>query len=304
MKLRKAKGKALGGAPKAGKWTKEAAPKGFGGRYRGSLIVLMVLGALVVVGMGVFGWLAQQRLQAGLLGQYRQSLRRPDWVRVRELPPHVVNAFLAVVDTASHQRVPEYARHERPILTRDLVTQVHRLGGGVGDQAWRAAMVPLVEAQLSRRAKLEFYLNRVYLGSTGDWPIYGVMHGAEEYFGKDVRRLTHGEAATLAGILLPPRLRDPEARPGAVGARRNEVLRRMRFAGQLGEAQLRAALLEPLAFQPGIDYAPMTRPLDWEQEPEPIRLPPELRPTLPDSLAARSGTGAGGADGAATAPGP
>ncbi|HYJ79041.1 MAG TPA: transglycosylase domain-containing protein [Longimicrobiaceae bacterium] len=285
MRLGKPKVKALGGAPRAGKWTREPEPKKLGGRHRGSFTVLLVLGGAVLAGMAVFAFLAQQRLSSGLLAQYRQQQRRPDWVRLRELPPYVVDAFLTVVDTAGFQRVPEYVEHETPLLTRDLVSQVHRLDAGVGDQAWRTAMVPLLEAQLPRRAALEFYLNRIALGSTGDWPVYGVAHAAEDYFGKDPRRLTAGEAATLAGILLPPRLTDPEARPGAVGARRNEVLRRLLHAGRLDEAAFRAATAEPLAFQPGIDHAPMTRPADWEREPEPIRLPPELRPGA-DSAAA------------------
>ncbi|HEX8697140.1 MAG TPA: transglycosylase domain-containing protein [Longimicrobium sp.] len=289
MRLGKAKAKKLGGAPRAGKWTREPEPGGFGGKHRGSLIVLLAIGGLLVVGMGVFAFFAQQRLQDGFLGQYRRSLRRPDWVRLNQLPPHVVQAFLAVVDTSGFQRTPSYGKEVRPLLTRDLVAQVHRLGSGVGDQAWRAAMVPLVEAQLSRRAALEFFLNRIYLGqTTGDWRIYGVRHAAEDYFGKDPRQLTLGEAATLAGILLPPRITDPEALPGAVGARRNEVLRRMLMMRMIDEAAFRAAMAEPLAFQPGIDYAPMTRPLDWEKEPEPIRLPPELRPRA-DSAAAAAG---------------
>lgn len=283
MKLGKPKGKHLGGAPRAGKWTTPSEPKRLGGKHRGSFILLAVLGGLLLVGMAVFAVMAQRRLDQGLLGQYRQSLRRPDWVRLNELPPHVVEAFVAVVDTSGFQRTSEFDDHARPLLTRDLVAQVHRLDGGVADQAWRTAMVPLVEARLSRRAALEFYLNRISLGQTGDWPVYGVRHAAEDYFGKDPRRLTLSEAATLAGILLPPRLANPDAAPAAVGARRNEVLRRMLQAGRIDQAAFRAAMAEPLAFQPGVDYAPMTRPVGWETEPEPIVLPPELRPTLADT---------------------
>lgn len=282
------KGKTLGGAPRAGKWTRDPSDGRTLSRHRGSWILLGVFGVLILAGIGTFGAMAWQRLSGGLVSQYRASVKRPDWVRVDELPPHVVAAFLAVVDTASFQRVPTYGGGTEPMLARDLVSQIHRLDPGVADQAWRSAMVPLAERRLSRRALFEFYLNRISMGRTGDWPVYGVMHGAEEYFGKDPRRLTPAEAATLAGILLPPRLNEPEAHPGAVGPRRNEVLRRMRAAGVLDDAGLRAALAEPLAFQPGVDYAPMTRPADWGTEPEVIRLPPELRPTA-DTTAAEAG---------------
>src|SRR6185295_2503527 len=152
---------------------------------------------------------------------------------------------------------------------------------GPADQAWRAFMVPLTEARLSRRAMVEFYLNRAYLGQAGDWRVYGVQHASEEYFGKDARRLTLSEAATLAGLMLPPRMLNPQNSPGAAGARRNEVLERLLAAGKIDQAAYEAALREPLAFQPGIDYAPMTRPADWGQEPEVIKLPAGVIP-LPD----------------------
>lgn len=286
MRLGKNKPKALGGAPRTGKWTRDTPERRrMGGEYRGSMIVLLVLGALIVVGMGVFAFFAHDRLDRGVVGQYRQSQRRPDWVRLNQLPPYLVDAVLAVVDTSSFQRLSPYGRQDRPRLTVDLVSQVQRLRRGPADQAWRAFMVPLAEAQLSRGAMVEFYLNRTYLGQAGDWRVYGVQHAAEEYFGKDARRLSLSEAATLAGMLLPPRMLNPSNSPGAVGARRNEVLVRLLESGKIDRAAFDQAVAEPLAFQPGIDYAPMSRPADWGKEPEVIKLPPGSIP-LPDSTRA------------------
>jgi hypothetical protein len=286
VRLGKSKPKALGGAPRTGKWTRDTPERRqLGGEYRGSLLLLLIAGALIVVGMGVFAFFAHGRLERGVLGQYRQSLRRPDWVRMDRLPPYVTQAFLEVVDTSSFQRLSPYGRQDRPRLTVDLVSQVQRLRRRPADQAWRAFMVPLAEAQLSRRAMVEFYLNRTYLGRAGDWRIYGVQHAAEEYFGKEARRLSLSEAATLAGMLLPPRMLNPQASPGAVGARRNEVLQRLLAAGAIDRGAYDQALREPLAFQPGIDYAPMSRPAEWGKEPEVIRLPPGLIPA-PDSAVA------------------
>lgn len=294
MKLRKSKPKALGGAPKTGRWTRDTPERRrLGGEHRASLILLLVIGAFVVVGMGIFAFMASQRLDRGVMGQYRQALRRPDWVRLNQLPPYVTNAFLAVVDTSSFQRLSPYGRQDRPRLSVDLVSQVHRLRRGPADQAWRAFMVPLTEARLSRRAMLEYYLNRIYLGRAGDWRIYGVQHAAEEFFGKNARELTPGEAATLAGMLMPPRVNNPEASPGAVGARRNEVLRRMLEAGTIDRATYDQAVREALGFQPGIDYAPMTRPADWGQEPEVIRLPPGSIPASDSASAAGGGQSPG-----------
>jgi membrane peptidoglycan carboxypeptidase len=296
VKLGKKKPKALGGAPKTGKWTRDTPERRrLGGEHRASLVLLLALGAMIVIAMGVFAFLASQRLDRGVLGQYRQSLRRPDWVRLNQLPPHVTGAFMAVVDTSSFQRLSPYGRQDRPRLTVDLVSQVQRLRRGVDDQAWRAFMVPLTEARLSRRAMVEYYLNRIYLGRAGDWRVYGVQHAGQEFFGKEARALTPGEAATLAGMLMPPRLVNPQSSPGAVGARRNEVLRRMLAAGSISQAAFDQATGEALAFQPGIDYAPMTRPAGWgDAEPEVIRLPPGSIPASDSAAARAAGQGAPG----------
>ncbi len=71
-----------------------------------------------------------------------------------------------------------------------------------------------------------------------------------------------------------------------MGTRRNEVLLLLLRKQKIDEAAYRAARAEPLAFQPGEDYAPMTRPAEWRQtEPAVIRLPEALRPRA-DSAAA------------------
>ena len=293
MAGRQPKGKMLEGAPRKPRAANRASDTGKGSsRSRNAALVLL---ALIVVGsvggIGTFAYMMWGRLDRGLLAQREEAQRRADWVKLSELPRIVPDAFTVVVDTASFQRTPPEERDRNPMLSRDLVRQVHRLSeGGVGGDARELVMAPLLENALSKRGLLELYLNRISMGRTGDWQVYGVHHAAREYFGKDVRRLTLGEAATLAGILLPPALQSPETSPGPVGARRNEVLRRMLHAGTITPAAYRQAAREPLAFQPGADYAPMARPADWRREPDVIRLPPELRPSLqrPDSAAAPS----------------
>lgn len=251
-------------------------------QYQRSLVALLVLGVLVLAGVGGFSALMAAELSNGLLKQRAEARRRPDWVPLRALPAYVPAAFAAVVDTSSFRTLPTHGRLDRPVLTRDLVRQVHQLRGLAGG-ARELAMAPILELQTTPRGLLELYLNRVYLGRTENWPVYGIHHASQEFFGKDARRLTLGEAATLAGVLLPPRLADPAGNPGAVGTRRNEVLRLMLQARDITAEQYRAAASEPLGFQPGLDYAPMTRPPGWDQDPEVIRLPPELSP-LRDSL--------------------
>ncbi|HEU0298354.1 MAG TPA: transglycosylase domain-containing protein, partial [Longimicrobium sp.] len=277
MKLKPGKGKFLGGAPRTGKWTRQPEERRIGGRHQGSLIALVVLGVLVLGGIGGYLALMNAQLERGLLRQQREMRRRPDYVPLAQLPPYARDAFALVVDTTSAARRSLRRGMPLPSASRDLVRQVHLLDDGLGGQARELAMAPLLEVHTSSAELLELYVNRVAMGRTESWAVYGIQQAAQEFFGKDARRLTLSEAATLAGILLPPRLADPEAAPGAAGTRRNEVLRLLLAAEKIDEAAYRAAVAEPLAFQPGVDYAPMSRPLDWQTPPAVIRLPEALR---------------------------
>lgn len=246
------------------------------------LQLLIVVAMFVLGGVAGFGWAQDRQLRGGLLRQAAAAQRRPDWVPLRALPVHLPRAFLAVVDPTYLGRGVLSTDAAQPTLSRELVRQVHQLGPGARGRARELVMAPLLERHLSRAQLLELFLNRVDLGRSGRWPVSGVHHAAEEYFGKPAAQLTASEAATLAALLLPPRIEEPAASPGAVGIRRNEVLAAMRAAGWLSEEAYRAARAEPLRFQPGIVEPPMSRPADWQAPPPLLRLPPELQPS-PDT---------------------
>lgn len=279
--MKPAKGKMLGGAPRAGRWMRQPEDRRVGGRHRTSLIALAVIGALILGGIGTFVALMYFHVQNGVLEQRREARERPDWVPIDRLPSYVPGSFALVVDTTSFQLAATHGRMDRPRLSRDLVRQVYGLEDGLTAEAREMAMAPILEVTTSPSGLLELYLNRVYLGRIGDVAVHGLLYAAREYFGKEPDALTVSEAATLAAIVLPPQLERPQRDPGAVGPRRNEVLRMMLRAEMIDEAAYRQALAEPLAFQPGVVHEPMTRPRGWEDEPEVIRLPPELRPEAP-----------------------
>jgi membrane peptidoglycan carboxypeptidase len=144
-------------------------------------------------------------------------------------------------------------------------------------------MGPVLEKRMSSQELIELYMNRVYLGRAQGAPVYGIFHAAREHFGLLPNELTLGQAATLAGLLLPPAIEDPKTRLGAVGPRRNEVLQVMLVGGLIDEASYRAAIEEPLGFQLGLDQMPFSRPASWGQRTNVIRLPPNLRPIPEDS---------------------
>jgi penicillin-binding protein 1A len=240
-----------------------------------------VIGALIVGGVAGFGWGMDRQLRGGLLLQKTEAMQRPDWVNLETLPRYVPSAFLSVVDPAFVEAGTFRGRGSRRTIPRELVRQIHLLGDGISGEARELVMAPVLTRHSSKQAMLELYLNRVYLGMAREYPVYGIHHAATEYLGKDPQQLTVGEAAMLAGILLEPRIERPQERPGAVGIRRNEVLRALVRAGTITEGEYAEATAERLAFQPGLAELPMSRRIPSAGDTNVIRLPQQYRPQPP-----------------------
>jgi penicillin-binding protein 1A len=79
-----------------------------------------------------------------------------------------------------------------------------------------------------------------------------VRSAARGYFGRALGELTDAQAATIAGLAQAPGRAGPYKDLAAAKARRDEVLDRMHRAGFLDDAELRAALAEPLALTPPV----------------------------------------------------
>lgn len=286
MKFGQKRGKRLGGEPprRRVRWSRNrglppSTPEG-------SVLVVLGIGLFIVGGVAGFGWALDQEIRGGILRQRAEAEQRPDWVTLAELPRYVPEAVLAVIEprllTESRLRAPT----EGPSVARELVRQVHMLSNSLSGESRERLMGPVLEKRLSRMEIVELYLNRVYLGQAHGYPVYGVYHAAREYFEKLPGDLTLGEAATLAALLLEPRIDDPAQTVGAVGARRSEVLRVMLIGELITNEEYAAATAEPLGFQPGLEQMPMTRPVDWGESTGTIRLPPDRRPAPVDSTAA------------------
>lgn len=115
---------------------------------------------------------------------------------------------------------------------------------------WRkikeAALASKIERQLSKEQILEQYLNFVYLGSSA----YGVADAAWVYFSKTPDQLTLPEVALIAGLPPAPSVYSPLINPDLALKRRAIVLRRMREADYINDAQLDKAMATPLALKP------------------------------------------------------
>ena len=105
----------------------------------------------------------------------------------------------------------------------------------------------IVEHHYSKLEILENYLNEIYLGQRGAKSIFGMWEAARFYFGKELRDLTLGEMAVLAGMVKAPNLYAPNRHPEQARQRRNYVLLRMLELGDITEEEYRSAMQEPLS---------------------------------------------------------
>lgn len=285
--MRSKPGKMLGGKPprRGGKLSRPQMRRQER-RSASPFLPVLALGIFIVSAVAGFGWALDREIRGGILAQRAEAQTRPDWVRVAELPDFVTAAIVSVVDPDFYRAGALRTGEAGTTLSRELVRQVHLLPESLGGEARELMMGPVLENRTSKESLLELYVNRIHLGTQHGEPVFGIYHASREYLNKDPQELTLSEAATLAGLLLPPRIQEPARKAGSVGIRRNEVLRVLLQTGQITAEQYREAVAEQLPFQPGLDRMPMTRPLDWTEPEEVIRLPEEFRPR-PDTVTAQ-----------------
>jgi 1A family penicillin-binding protein len=106
-----------------------------------------------------------------------------------------------------------------------------------GRKVKEAGIALLLEAQLTKKQILEFYLNRVYL-SAG---VYGVETMSEHLFRKPASAITLPEAAFIAGLIRAPSALSPWSNYDGALDRSHVVLSQMRGQGLITPAQEEAA---------------------------------------------------------------
>lgn len=109
-----------------------------------------------------------------------------------------------------------------------------------------ALLARRLENALSKEEILYLYLNNVYLGHHS----YGVQSAAENYFRKDVKDLTLGEMALIAGLPQAPSAYSPFMNPEAAKNRRKYVVRQMLEKGMISKAEHDQAAAEEVKVFP------------------------------------------------------
>jgi penicillin-binding protein 1A len=191
-----------------------------------------------------------------LLGEFAKEWR--EIVPFDEIPPRLVNAFLAVEDHDFFNHGGLYfkgiARAVWANLTAGdfaqggstITQQVAKqfLGGekSLSRKGKEAVMARRLESRYSKKAILSVYLNHIYLGD-GAW---GVAAAARRYFQKDLDQLTLAESAMIAGLAKAPTAYSPIHKQSLAIERRNVVLDKMATYKLATAAEVAAAKAEPI----------------------------------------------------------
>jgi penicillin-binding protein 1B len=202
-------------------------------------------------------------LEAPLLAALAPGERRR-YVPLANIPRHVIDAVLIMED----RRFYEHPGIDPIGMIRALWTNMsedkpYLVGGSTLTQQivkntfltpaqtlrrklQEQFMAIVLESRFTKDQILELYLNDVVLGQRGPFEIHGVSEASRVFFGKDVRNITLGEAATIAGIIQTPSRLSPFRNPDRARERRNVVLKEMADNGLVPPAEADQARREPL----------------------------------------------------------
>ena len=190
-------------------------------------------------------------------------------VRFDDLPPVLVHAVLAAEDKRFFEHgaldmlrvfgaaFHDISRGQKAQGASTIDMQVARTFFFSTKREWRRKLKEIVMAaeineRFSKQQIFELYANDIYLGNRGSFSIRGFGEAANAYFGKDVRELTTGEAAFLAGIIRAPnRYSSAERHVDRADDARDRVLGEMVADGFLTPEQEASAKKAKLKFTNG-----------------------------------------------------
>ncbi|MFN3900763.1 MAG: penicillin-binding protein 1A [Alishewanella aestuarii] len=192
-----------------------------------------------------------------LISQFGEQRRIP--LRLDEMPPLLIQAFLATEDTRFYEHpgidIIGIMRAATVVATSGELSQ----GASTITQQLARNFFLSREKKLIRKIKeiflaihieqlltkdeiLELYLNKIELGHRA----FGVGAAAQVYFGKTVQELSVDEMAIIAGLPKAPSVLNPVRSASNARARRNVVLGRMLDTGAIDRATYDAAIAAPV----------------------------------------------------------
>ncbi len=179
-----------------------------------------------------------------------QGFERRIYTPIHEIPPHVIDAFLAAEDANFYKHKGVDIKSILRALWVNLTTDRPIQGASTITQQVVKNKLLSPERTLERKIKeailayrisntfskdkiLEIYLNDIYFGAGA----YGIGTAARRFFNKTVDELTLEEGALLGALPKAPSKYNPVTNKELAKIRRNLVLERMREERMISPAQ-------------------------------------------------------------------
>lgn len=183
-------------------------------------------------------------------------------VKLSQVSPYFIKALLSREDSRFYEHhgvdpfgiaraifrnlVHHSAKEGASTLTQQLARNSYPEGLGARKSIHRKLLEAFVAARIeqnySKDQILEFYVNRIYFGST----VYGIETASQTYFGKHASDLTLGEAALIAGLIRAPSYFSPLKNLKGAIRERDTVLDRMAKLGKIKEEDAAKAKATPV----------------------------------------------------------
>ena len=184
------------------------------------------------------------------------------WVSLKDMNKNIINATISTEDKNFY----EHFGFDYPRIAKALMVNISSGGIEQGastitqqyaknlfldfEQSWNRKWKEMwltyeLEAHYSKDEILEGYLNTINYGHG----MYGISNASKYYFNKDVKDLSLGEAAILAGIPNSPSNYSPIDNYELSKKRQKVVLTRMYNNGYISEKDMNNAFDSKLAFK-------------------------------------------------------
>jgi penicillin-binding protein 1A len=213
--------------------------------------------------------------------------RYADIVPLEEMPPYLIQAFLAAEDQRFYSHSGFDIRGILRAAWRNLQAGAFVEGGSTITQQlaknlylssertvarkFQEALITLwLESHYTKDEILSVYLNRIYLGAG----TYGVEAASRFYFNKPVSDVTLAEAALLAGLPKAPSRFAPTNDLKRAQARADYVLQLLVETGSLTNGEVFAARAEPAEIVVREDRLGTHYFVDWILEEARALIPP------------------------------
>lgn len=203
------------------------------------------------------------------------NLRSQSFRPLRDIPLHMQHALLSAED----QRFYSHFGIDVIGLARAIAVNIssgHVVQGGstltqqlaknlffssqrsIVRKVLEAMAAIVLEIKLSKQQIIEMYLNEIYFGQNGPLAVHGVAETSRTFFDKDIKQISIGEAALMAGLIRAPNVYSPRKHPKRAIERRNQVLAQMLEQGYIKQDQYELARRTPIKIK-GVKSKPQNK---------------------------------------------